>query len=127
MRVFHLLRRRLALNKRLTNSLADQVIRVWVLAHRRLLVKNSRSLSRPSGKLSMRVFHLLRRRLVLNKRSTNSLGEPLTPVLLLALAVSFRRAILVPSWGPVVSLPQVTPVPSWGPVVSLPQVTPVPL
>ena len=89
MRVFHLLRRRLALNKRLTNSLADQVIRVWVLAHRRLLVKNSRSLSRPSGKLSMRVFHLLRRRLVLNKRSTNSLGEPLTPVLLLALVVSF--------------------------------------
>ena len=54
------------------------------LAHRRLRVKNSKSLSRRSGKRLMKVFPLQKQRPALKKRLTNNSGEQVTLDLVLA-------------------------------------------
>ena len=58
MRVCHRQKLQRALKRQYANSLVDQAIRDLVLARRRLLAKNSKSLSRPSGKPLMRVCRL---------------------------------------------------------------------
>ncbi|MDD9905607.1 MAG: hypothetical protein OXT06_18725 [Rhodospirillaceae bacterium] len=73
MRVYHSPKLPLALKRQYANSLVDQAIRDMVLARHRLLAKNSKSLSRPSGKLLMKDYRLPKRRLVLKRRLVNSL------------------------------------------------------
>ena len=72
MRVCRLPKRQHALKRRLTNSLVGRVIRDLVLARRRLQARNSKSLSRHSGRLLMRVCRLPKRLLVLIKLSVSS-------------------------------------------------------
>ncbi len=73
MRVCHRQKLQRALKRQYANSLVDQAIRDLVLARRRLLAKNSKSLSRPSGKPLMRVCRPPKRQHALKRQLTNSL------------------------------------------------------
>ena len=73
MRVCHRQKLQRALKRQYANSLVDQAIRDLVLARRRLLAKNSKSLSRPSGKPLMRVCRPPKPQHALKRRLTNSL------------------------------------------------------
>ena len=73
MRVCHQQKLQRALKRQCANSLVDRAIRDLVLARRRLLAKNSKSLSRPSGKPLMRVCRPPKLQHALKRRLTNSL------------------------------------------------------